>query len=302
MFRMQVQTQLTVSTETEYGQYVDYFTGLAPSFAVEEGKIYRSDQDKYYDYGYGASDKYGDAVSRSATLSATYTNSFKESNSLLRNYGDEIFAESAGAASSDYRYWYEAYVSMSLVNDVTETLIKDHYGQFSLFFADDREAHDAAAKLAEAGYVAVPSDTTYQMNAYEALEALLINVITLGLWLIAILFLAFFIYLCTSRTLGAFKSEMAVMRSMGISVKVIRISMYARMLLSLIPAYLFLAVAAFLIYTSPVTNAYFVFLHAGHYVLIVFGMLLLTLSVTQRQLRKLFKESVKKSLKGGATV
>lgn len=113
------------------------------------------------------------------------------------------------------------------------------------------------------------------------------------------MFLAFFINLCSSRALGAFKGDMAIMRSMGISVKVIRVGMYVRMLLSLIPSFIVVALVAILIFTSPVFNEYFVYLYAWQYVLIVIGMLALTVRITFKQIRKLFGESVKKSLKGG---
>ena len=119
-------------------------------------------------------------------------------------------------------------------------------------------------------------------------------------WLMAILFLAFFINLCSSRALGAFKNDMAIMRSMGIGVRVIQISMYVRMLIALIPAYLVVIGSALVIFLSPTLNGYFVFLYPWQYALIFVGMLLLTVRITYKQVRKLFRESVKKSLKGGS--
>ena len=92
---------------------------------------------------------------------------------------------------------------------------------------------------------------------------------------------------------------MAIMRSMGIQVKVIRIGMYVRMLISLIPATILMILAAILIFTSPKFNEYFTYLYFWQYALIFFGMLLLTVRVTYKQIRKLFGETVKKSLKGG---
>ena len=97
----------------------------------------------------------------------------------------------------------------------------------------------------------------------------------------------------------AFNSDMAIMRSMGIKVGVIRVAMFVRMLLSLIPAFISLAVAATLIYLSPTANAYFMFLHPWQYALIILGMLILTFRITVKQVKKLFGESVKKSLKRG---
>jgi hypothetical protein len=92
---------------------------------------------------------------------------------------------------------------------------------------------------------------------------------------------------------------MAIMRSMGISVKAIRIAMYARMLLSLIPAAIAMVFCAYFVYTSPKLNEYFAFLYPWQYALIVLGMLILTTRITYKQVKKLFGESVKKSLKRG---
>ena len=89
------------------------------------------------------------------------------------------------------------------------------------------------------------------------------------------------------------------MRSMGISVKVIRIGMYVRMLISLIPAFIFVIAGAFVIFTSPTLNEYFVYLYPWQYALIFVGMLILTVRITYKQIRRLFGESVKRSLKGG---
>ena len=119
------------------------------------------------------------------------------------------------------------------------------------------------------------------------------------MWFMGVVFLAFFINLCSTRTLEAFKGDMAIMRSMGISVKVIRIGMYVRMLISLIPAFIFVIAGAFVIFTSPTLNEYFVYLYPWQYALIFVGMLILTVRITYKQIRRLFGESVKRSLKGG---
>ena len=89
------------------------------------------------------------------------------------------------------------------------------------------------------------------------------------------------------------------MRSMGIPVGVIRIGMYVRMLLSLIPAYLLAAGAMILIFRTPALNRLFRFPDPWQFVLIAVGMLLLALFSTRRQVRRLFKASVKSALKGG---
>jgi len=48
-----------------------------------------------------------------------------------------------------------------------------------------------------------------------------------------------------------------------------------------------------------VLNEYFVYLYLWQYAAIYAGMLLLTVRITYTQVKRLFGESVKKSLKGG---
>ena len=95
-------------------------------------------------------------------------------------------------------------------------------------------------------------------------------------------------------------SGLVLMLISRIPVKVIRIGMYVRMLIALIPAFLLVGLAAVLIFTSPTFNAFFVYLYGWQYALIFVGMILLTVRTTYKQIRRLFGESVKKSLKGGS--
>lgn len=191
-------------------------------------------------------------------------------------------------------------ISDEIMREMAEEVLTKSYKQASLFFENDRAAHEAAEKLQRAGYIAVPSDTTYEQDAASVIITVLAGLALIFVWALAILFLAFFINLCSARTLEAFKGDMAIMRSMGIPVKVIRIGMYVRMLIALIPAFLLVGLAAVLIFTSPTFNAFFVYLYGWQYALIFFGMILLTVRTTYKQIRRLFGESVKKSLKGGS--
>ncbi len=190
-------------------------------------------------------------------------------------------------------------VSTDFLAQMAGEILETSYRQASLFFEDDRAAHAAAELLNQNGYIAVPADTEYIPEAAETVLTLVIGFFTAIAWFVAILFLAFFINLCANRSLGAFKNDMAIMRSMGIPVKTIRIGMYVRMILSLIPAYIAVIVTAILIFTSPKANEFFTYLYAWQYALIFLGMLLLALFVTHGQIKKLFNESVKKALKGG---
>ena len=92
---------------------------------------------------------------------------------------------------------------------------------------------------------------------------------------------------------------MAIMRSMGIRVNTIKLGIYTRILITLIPAYIAVIVTAICIFVSPVANAIFTYLYAWQYALMFVGLLLLSVQVTRNQIKKLFNQSVKKSLKGG---
>ena len=187
-------------------------------------------------------------------------------------------------------------ISDDILIEMAETVLNRSYRQASLFFENDKEAHKAAKALRAEGYIAVPSDTEYTPDPFSVIESMISAIFTGGVWLLTVFFLAFFLHLCSVRALGAFKGDMAIMRSMGIPVRVIRIGMYVRMALSLIPAFLCLLLSSVLIFTSPEFNEFFVYLYAWQYALIILGMILLTAVITRKQVRKLFGESVKKSL------
>ncbi len=228
-------------------------------------------------YNYYVYSGYGDRVQ--STFQKTIPNNiidFKEDSTA----GSVVFSPDALIAIM------EEYMSVS-------------YIQASVFFENNAKAEEAATALNNAGYIAVPADTTYERDPLTAITQTLESILSLVVWGLAIIFLAFFINLCSLRMLTAFKGDMAIMRSMGITVRIIKTGMYTRMIFSLIPAFILLIICPILIYTSPVMNGYFTYLYAYQYALITVGMILLTIRVTHKQIRKLFTESVKKSLKGG---
>lgn len=279
---------------------------FTPSFDMEADKIYIDSQ------GYDAFLKYD---KESDVNYSTVVNFIATYHNYNYNYGDAMksmtfertFTEADITTVEPTINTYYEYdtsdgliISDELLCEMAEEVLNNSYKQVSLFFENDKAAHAAAERLQDAGYIAVPSDTTYEPDAGTVVMTLISCIMLACIWALAIVFLAFFINLCTSRTLGAFKSDMAIMRSMGIPVKVIRIGMYVRMLIALIPAFILVIATAILIFTTPKFNEYFVYLYAWQYALIFLGMLFLTIRVTYKQIRKLFGESVKKSLKGGS--
>ena len=89
------------------------------------------------------------------------------------------------------------------------------------------------------------------------------------------------------------------MRSMGIEVRVIKIAMYAQTGLAMIPSFIALLVAALIVYRSPNLNPMFPFLHLREYLMIIIGMLLINLYISTKYNKKMFKDSVRKTLRGG---
>ncbi len=280
------------------------YHSFLPSYEVEDGKLYVSDsavmkysQTKgvnttinfnayYYNYNY-----YTGMGGNQINFSRTFTT-------------DDMTAKGPSDMTAPQLYGmhmeYQMAMSPYLMRDIAEDVLSESYRQVSLFFESDEAAALAIEKLNADGYIAVASDTTYEPDAMEYMMTVLESALYIIIWALAIVFLAFFINLCSSRTIGAFKGDMAIMRSMGIPVKAIRVGMYVRMLIALIPAYIIVIAAAVLIYTTPAFNSFFSYLYPWQYALIFVGMLLLTVRITQKQIKKLFGQSVKKALKGGA--
>jgi len=295
---------ISLSVQDKDGGTTEQFDvfNLTPSFDMPADKIY-IDSAKYQSFVKGTSN-----LSTIVNYRATYHRynyNYGESTKVY-NF-DRTFTDanitSEKPEIKTFNQWYDSddgiIISDELLCEIAENVLTNSYTQASLFFSSDKAAHNAAEKLQDDGFIAVPSDTTYEPDAGTVISTILACVVMAFVWGLAIVFLAFFINLCSSRTLVAFKGDMAIMRSMGIPVKVIRLGMYVRMLISLIPAFILVALTAVLIFTSPKFNEFFVYLYAWQYALIFVGMIALTVRTTYKQIRKLFSESVKKSLKGG---
>lgn len=296
--------RLYVESPDRGQMYEEYYHEMLPSYEIEEGKVYVASKG-YLQYAAMPNTKV--ALSFNSHYYSYNYNSYSSGN--MMNFscelGEDSFTSNAPenmSVTNRYGWVTEYKIAMSpvLMRDIAEDVLSKSYRQVSFFFEDDEAAAEAVERMCDAGYIAVTSDTTYTPAATDTILSLLMSLLMAFVWVLAILFLAFFINLCSSRTLGAFKGDMAIMRSMGIPVKVIRTGMYVRMLIALIPAYVLVAVVSVLIYTTPAFNAFFTYLYPWQYALIFVGMLLLVIRITHKQIRKLFGESVKKSLKGGA--
>ncbi len=295
---------ISLTVQNKHGGTAEQFDvfNLTPSFDMPADKIY-IDSANYQSFVKGTSNL-STVVNYHATYHR-YNYNYGESTKVYnfdRTFTDANITNEKPEIKT-FNQWYDSddgiIISDELLCEIAENVLTNSYTQASLFFSSDKAAHNAAEKLQDDGFIAVPADTTYEPDAGTVISTILTCVVMAFVWGLAIVFLAFFINLCSSRTLGAFKGDMAIMRSMGIPVKVIRLGMYVRMLISLIPAFILVALTAVLIFTSPKFNEFFVYLYAWQYALIFVGMIALTVRTTYKQIKKLFGESVKKSLKGG---
>ena len=293
-----------VADENNSNGNVFKLADLKPSFDIPADKVYIDSEayDTFFAKDADPTINYTTRVSYTATYQKY--NYYNGESSRIYNF-EKLFTEE-NITDEKPNFGLDLFynggalvISDELLCEIAEEVLKNSYMQASLFFEGDAAAHNAAEKLQEKGYIAVPSDTTYEADAGTVISKILSCVVLVFVWVLAIVFLAFFINLCSSRTLSAFKGDMAIMRSMGIQVNVIRIGMYVRMLISLIPAFLVVILTAILIFTTPKFNEFFVYLYAWQYAVIFIGMIALTVRTTYKQIKKLFGESVKKSLKGG---
>ena len=180
-----------------------------------------------------------------------------------------------------------------------ECMESNTYSQASLFFADDDAARKAVDALKADGVPALMSDVTQLQDSQTAIELLFDYFPYAILWAISVIFLLFFVRLCTSRSMEAFRDEAAILRSMGIPVRIVKTGIYVRMFMALLIPFILLPVIAWAVYHQPSLNGVLRYLHAPEYAFLCIAMIFVTWRVTSRKIRNMFGESVKKSLRGG---
>lgn len=261
-----------------------------------------------------------------STLDLSFTFTKNSHTSAQKNYSysygsAELIADKCAVSSSsvnlDTKYDYaenevvvvdkytgsyggvELHVSADIAKAIFDNLRAPYYTQSSLFFTNDSRAEKSIDTLQEKGYFAMLSSHTYERGE-EIILSLFGTLFLTGFWLVTLLFLGLFLYVCSARAIVAKRGDIAILRSMGIENKVIKISMYAQTAIAMLPSFLVLAIVATVIYTSPWLNPMLPFMQAWQYALILLGMILLNLYISRKYNRKMFKESVRKTLKGGA--
>ena len=189
--------------------------------------------------------------------------------------------------------------AMSAIQGIIGGSSGSEYRQASLFFSSDSEAKSQMDTIKQMGFLASMSNETYKLSSnMEVIAYLVIGVVFLIMWMLLMAFIAFFLRICTKKSMDAFKSDIAIMRSMGIRVKEIKAAVYVRMFLSAIPTLILLPTAAFFIYRTSWGGKNLGYVGLPQYILIFLMLLLIVNTVARNQIQHLFSENVRKALKG----
>ena len=229
----------------------------------------------------------------------THTTSKSEQKKAIKVINNADVDNSVSRIDDYYGNAVVIYLSYEVMKELGNQVLSESYRQASLIYSNNSRAKTAAEKISSADYIAVIAKTTVSNDSYDVILSTIMNVFSLIGLLIALIFLSFFINICTSKSILTLKPDMSIMRSMGIKVKTIKVAIYFRMILALIPGFFALAIIAFFVYRTPALNGMVPFLHFGGYLVIVLGSIFIALRVANRHIKKLFSQSVKTSLVGG---
>ena len=191
------------------------------------------------------------------------------------------------------------YLGIDLYNELINKLLENNYTQASLFFKNNNQAKNSISSLKKDGFIVAMSNETYSPNALDTILNSIGSFFGIIGWFLGIVFIGLFINLCTRKSLEAFKNDIGIMRSMGITEKVIKVGTYVRVFLCLIPACIIVFVGSFVFYHIPQTNDIFPYLSLYAYFIILIGILILAYRIAKRQNKRIFNVSVKKAIKGG---
>lgn len=190
------------------------------------------------------------------------------------------------------------YISSELASKLIEDGIAGTSPQSSLFFENNARAKQVCEDIGRDEYFALTTDE-YSFDVETKIMYIIEAALMIFIWFIAIIFLCFFLSLCLTKSVDTLKKDIGILRSMGIKNNAIKVSMYAILALAIIPAFIFFAVAALIVYTTPELNANVNFMHARHYILITLGMCIIVLRLAGTNNKRIFKQSVRKTLRGG---
>lgn len=208
-----------------------------------------------------------------------------------------------GIITEEFLEYNEPVKALCISPDIIISVIYDNvfaktYTQASLFYKNTSAAKSKLKTLQSLGYASVESHTIKQKEAVDALISGILSIIFFIGWFFLVFFLSLFIYLCLSKSLASIKNDLGIFRSMGIPKNVIKCSIYVSNFLSLLINFTLIALFLIVFYNVPALNNIFNYMHFAHYLAIILSLSLLTILVSKQFTKKVFKSSVKSTLKG----
>ncbi|MEG1394391.1 MAG: ATP-binding cassette domain-containing protein [Clostridia bacterium] len=203
---------------------------------------------------------------------------------------DFVLSEIAPSETSKNgrRSFYE--ISEEMAKKITDQSSR----QVSLIFESDKAASKQVAALESKGYITIVS-TTKIKDSTEIMNYVMAIVMSM-VWLVAVAFLVFFVTLTTTKAIRSNKEDIAIFRSMGISHKVIKKSMFFHLLPVTLVSLVIMGIFAVVFFLTSL-GKYFSALYWYHYVVIILAMFVATIAIAAKFNKKLMKQSVRKNLR-----
>ena len=192
-----------------------------------------------------------------------------------------------------YDYKEGIYIS----EEKADEIMMDHDYQFSLLFKTDKEAKACIPELIKQNY-SVSLSTAQKINPESEIDAKLKDMLTTLLWITSIVFIGIFLGLCSVRVHSSQKKDIAIFRTMGVDAKVIKVSMYWYNFIAILPCLLISTIIMITLFFTP-AGLVFSYIQPWGFVALwtgLFGTMIVTTKIVNR---KIFRETVRKNLKGG---
>lgn len=206
------------------------------------------------------------------------------------------FLQEGDFVSFAYTHYVEGiYISEELANKIADDL--DY--QFSLLFENDEAALGSIDAIVAEGFNVAMSSSQMKDHPMEA-GMMMSKFVMMLLFAISVLFFGLFVGICSSRVHGSQKKNIAIFRTMGVNPKVVKNSTLWFNLITLVPSMIIsIGLIIPLFYTSA--GSVFTFIQWWGYFVVFLGMLGIMSIATKVINRRLFRETVRKNLKGGRT-
>lgn len=190
-------------------------------------------------------------------------------------------------------------INPGILIEKADKLVDENYAQCSLYFENDRAANKAISEINKTEYIGISADMKVLPYSGAFFDYLFSGVMMVIVLAMLVCFLTFVVGICTRRSVDAFKGDIGIMRSMGIRVKVVKIAIYMRMLLAMIAPVVVLFILTNWGYRQPFFSSKVMYMYPIHYLIIFFGVLIVVIRSTKKQVKRLFSTTVNKSLKKG---